>query len=296
MKADQAKRLRELVTAQKRGGTAPLHKTRIITVASGKGGAGKTSVAVNLAIALGKAGNQVAVLDADLGMANVDIMLGIIPRYTLSHVLQGRKKLEEIIIATDEGVQLIPGCSAIFGLANSSWDEKRENLVKEIKLYAQQMDFLIIDCGAGISETALSFMLAAQEVIVIITPEPTSITDGYGLIKVLSGYQEHPQIMLLINKVKNSAEAGNIANKIELAVKRFLDTSVIKLGYVRSDVSVDKSVREMTPFITKYPKCEAAKNIITIADNLAGKKGGQFSPSDNLAMKLARLMKTGMQM
>jgi len=289
--ADQAERLRDLFS----GKTKPAEfvaqdKTRIITIASGKGGVGKTSLTVNLAIALSKAGQKVMILDADLGMANVDIMMGLTPRCTLYDVLQGQKTLKEIIIEASPGVSIVPGCSGIFEAANIG-RRQREDLVRELEEYAREMDFILIDTGAGISQVVLGFIASADDVIIVVTPEPTSITDAYGIIKILSRFKLHKQVYLVINMANSLQEAQESARKIEIVADRYLQINIIRLGVMYSDNSVKKAIKEMTPFIIKYPRSQVSQDVIQIANNIVEQKIGFHNGSTNFAQRLMNLFK-----
>jgi flagellar biosynthesis protein FlhG len=262
---------------------------RIITVASGKGGVGKTSLTVNLAIALSKAGKKVMILDADLGMANVDIMLGLNPRYTLYDVLQGQKTLREVITEA-AGVKIVPGCSGIFEAANIQ-RYQREALIYELEYYAREMDYILIDTGAGISQVVLGFIASADDVVIVVTPEPTSITDGYGIIKVLSQFRLNKQAHLVINMANNLQEANETAHKIEMVADKYLQINIKRLGVIYSDNSVKKSIKEMTPFIIKYPRSQVARDVVQIANNILEHKIGFNNSSSNFTRKLMSLLK-----
>jgi flagellar biosynthesis protein FlhG len=289
--ADQAERLRDLFSGKiKPTEFVVMDKTRIITIASGKGGVGKTSLTVNLAIALSKAGQKVMILDADLGMANVDIMMGLTPRYTLYDVLQGHKTLKEIIIEASPGVRIVPGCSGIFEAANIE-RYQREELIKELEEYSREMDFILIDTGAGISQVVLGFVAAADDVVIVVTPEPTSITDGYGIIKILSRFKLHKQVFLVINMANNIQEAQESARKIEIVAEKYLQINIKRLGVMYSDNSVKKSIKEMTPFIVKYPRSQVSQDVMQIANNIIEQKVGFHNGSTNFAQKLMSLFK-----
>jgi flagellar biosynthesis protein FlhG len=284
--ADQAEKLRELIDPKKKD---LKNNMRIITISSGKGGVGKTSLAVNLAIALSKKGKKVMIMDADLGMANVDIMLGLVPRYTLYDVLQGEKTLSEIIIEGCEGVNIIPGCSGIFDMANVPRLHK-EGLIKELDSYAQEMDFILIDTGAGISSIVLGFIAAADDVVIVITPEPTSITDGYGIIKILSQFKLHHKVYLVVNMAANIREANDSACKIEAVAKKYLDIKINRLGVINTDNTVKKAIKEMNPFIIGYPKSQASRDVMQIADNILKNKIG-FPTANKFSHKLISLLR-----
>jgi flagellar biosynthesis protein FlhG len=285
--ADQADRLRTLMEAREKDSN---YDMRIITISSGKGGVGKTSLTVNLAIALSKKGKKVMIMDADLGMANVDIMLGLVPRYTLYDVLQGQKTLSEIIVQGCEGVSIIPGCSGLFDVDNVSRLHK-EGLIRALNSYAQKMDYILIDTGAGISNIVLGFIAAADDVVIVITPEPTSITDGYGIIKILSKFQLHQKVFLIVNMVANMQEAHISAGKIEAVAKKYLNIKIDRLGVIYTDNNVKKSIKQMTPFIVEYPKSQASKDVMQIADNILKNKIGFPTTNNNFAHKLINLLR-----
>jgi flagellar biosynthesis protein FlhG len=288
--ADQAEKLRHLFNGNKEDVSLDTNgNMKIITIASGKGGVGKTSLTVNLAIALNQAGKKVMILDADLGMANVDIMLGINPRYTLYDVLQGQKTLREVITEA-AGVKIVPGCSGIFEAANIQ-RYQREALIYELEYYAREMDYILIDTGAGISQVVLGFIASADDVVIVVTPEPTSITDGYGIIKVLSQFRLNKQAHLVINMANNLQEANETAHKIEMVADKYLQINIKRLGVIYSDNSVKKSIKEMTPFIIKYPRSQVARDVVQIANNILEHKIGFNNSSSNFTRKLMSLLK-----
>jgi len=289
--ADQADKLRNLFRAkQEKIHLEKKENTRIITVASGKGGVGKTSLTVNLAIALSKAGKKVLVMDADLGMANIDIMMGLAPKYTLYDFLNGQKSFPEIVMQSFEGINVIPGCSGIFE-ADDILRIHKEVLIKELADYAREMDFVFIDTGAGISQVVLGFIAAADDAIIVITPEPTSITDGYGIIKVLSKFKLHKQAYLIVNMANNLQEAQESAQRIEMVANSYLDIEIKRLGVIHFDNKVKQSIKEMTPFILKYPGSQAARDVTCIANNIVEHKIGFHTETNNFGQKLMNLLR-----
>ncbi len=219
---DQAANLRRLVlendTNRDRSGT------RTIAITSGKGGVGKTSIAVSLAIALARGGASVTLLDADLGLANINVILGIIPKYNLYHVIKGKKKLSDIVIPVPEGVKIIAGASGFHQLANLEPKQRTSFIESVAELDAD--DFMIIDTGAGVSQNVLSFLMASDEVIVVTTPEPTAITDAYGIIKSIAAQTPDKSIKILVNRVQSVAEGNRVAQRVINIAGQFLNIKV----------------------------------------------------------------------
>lgn len=259
---DQAANLRRLVIQN-----SATRKTKTIAITSGKGGVGKTSVAVSLAIALAKRNYSVTLLDADLGLANVNVVLGIIPKYNLYHVIKGKKKLEEIIIDVPEGIKIIAGASGFHQLANLDV-KQREYFIKALSELNDD-DYMIIDTGAGISQNVLSFLVASDEVIVVTTPEPTAITDAYGTIKAIAANDPDKTVKLLVNRAQTVTEAKKVAQRVINIAGQFLNIKVDNLGFIFDDLYVGKSIRNQKPFIVSYPKSKASTCIEIIADRVA---------------------------
>lgn len=292
MMADQAEKLRNLSMTPKTGSSEKTDhfKMRIITVASGKGGVGKTSIVVNLAIELSRAGKEVMIMDADLGMANVDIMLGIIPQFTLFDVFQGRKSLQEIIIDGPEGVKIIPGGSGIYEMTKIGSSE-RERLMTDLRELSSSLDYLIIDCGAGISKNLLGFISASDDVVIVITPEPTSITDAYGIIKIISKFQLHKEVCIVINRANSLQEARDTARKIETVAGKYLQIKIKRLGFISDDVTVGRSVKEQEPYCVTHPNTKAARDVSQLAQNLIQRKMEVPQGTDNFFLRLFRIIK-----
>lgn len=257
---DQAQKLRELMNAKPQGQQSA-KKTRVITVASGKGGVGKTNLSVNLAIAYARIGKRVMVMDADLGLANVNIILNIIPKYNLYHVIRKQKTMKEIILDTEYGIQILAGASGFSKIANLN-EEERQNFITE--LYAlTNVDIIIIDTSAGVSNNVLSFIAAADDAIIITTPEPTAITDAYGIIKIIATEVENLNIglKLVVNRVKNVTEGRKVAERIINISGQFLNLKVEYLGCIYEDPIVQASVLKQKPFIVQDPKSKAAISV-----------------------------------
>ena len=274
---DQAANLRRLVleTDNKKQ-----KRTKTIAVTSGKGGVGKTSVAVSLSIALTRGGSSVTLLDADLGLANINVILGIIPKYNLYHVIKGQKKLKDIVIDVPEGIKIIAGASGFHQLANLE-NKQRISFIEAISEIDSD-DFMVIDTGAGVSQNVLSFVMAADEIIVVTTPEPTAITDAYGIIKSIASQSSDKVIKILVNRAQSVAEGKRVAQRVINIAGQFLNIKVDNLGFIFDDIYVPKSVRNQKPFIVSYPKSKASGCITMIAERLSNRpndelKGTGFS-------------------
>lgn len=289
---DQAYRLRELAGKKIIKKKLSSHKElRIIAVTSGKGGVGKTNIVVNLALSLAQAGKRVMILDADLGLANIDVLMGLVPKYTLYEVLRGEKLLDEIILTGPYDLKVLPGGSGIQELANLDYYQ-RERLISGLRTFEDEVDFLIIDTGAGISHNVLAFITAADEVVVVLTPEPTSITDAYGLIKILSKFNLHDEVSLIVNMVSGGKEANQTAKKIQTVADSFLQIKVKHLGYVSADPAVGKAVRRQQPFTLLYPKTRATSDINRIAQRVMGDRVTESRGMDGFFNKLMRIFDT----
>jgi flagellar biosynthesis protein FlhG len=272
---DQAANLRRLVFE-----SDTKKRTRTIAVTSGKGGVGKTSISVSLAIALAQDGSTVTLLDADLGLANINVILGIIPQYNLYHVIKGKKKLKDVIIEVPEGIKIIAGASGFHQLANL--DQKQRMDFIEAVADLESDDFMIIDTGAGISQNVLSFVLAADEIIVVTNPEPTAITDAYGIIKSIAAQSPDKNIKLIVNRVQSVSEGKRVAQRVINIAGQFLNVRVESLGFIFEDIMVAKSIRNQKPFIVSYPKSKASGCVNVISDRIKNKtveesKGGGLS-------------------
>ncbi|MDP2210174.1 MAG: MinD/ParA family protein [Candidatus Aquicultor sp.] len=238
--------------------------TRIIAVSSGKGGVGKSNLVANLGIALAMRGRKVVILDADLGMANIDVLFGINPKYNLQHLVDGTKSINDILVDGPESIKIVPGGSGIPELANLS-DENQQKLIENFVDLDEEADITLIDTGAGISKDIIAFILAARETLIITTPEPTAITDAYGLIKVLTQRDIDVDVKLVVNMVSSEKEGREIADRITMACKQFLNKHIDTIGFIITDPSVNMSVRKQKPLLTLYPSSRASKCIKEIA-------------------------------
>jgi flagellar biosynthesis protein FlhG len=284
---DQAQSLRSLAS-RKRPAPAPAPALRTFAVTSGKGGVGKTSITVNLALALAQQGRKVLVIDADLGLANVDVMLGLNPLYTINDVISGRKSLAEVIVEGPGGVQILPAASGITELTSLSQEEKLI-IMQELEEFETQADVVIIDTAAGINDTVLYFNLAAQDRLVVATDEPTSLTDAYALIKVLYTQHQERSFKLVVNNVASEAAAKGVYRKLSMAADHFLGgVSLDYLGYVPKDPQVSKAVIMQTPLLKAFPNCPAAKGIQALARTIL--QSPSPSESGNIKFFWRRLM------
>ncbi len=237
---------------------------RVISVTSGKGGVGKSNVVSNLAIAMSAQGKKVLIIDADLGLGNLDVLLGLSPAYNLNHVLSGEKTIADILIDGPAGIKIIPAGSGIQELTSLGQHEKLK-LLDELDMLEEQFDIMIVDTEAGISENVTYFTVAAQEIIVVVTPEPTSITDVYALIKLLSTrYSEH-HFKVLVNMAKDSEDALEVFRKLANVAGRFLDISLDYLGCVVKDDKVVEAVKRQKAVSELFPESEAATCFTTLA-------------------------------
>jgi flagellar biosynthesis protein FlhG len=268
VKVDQASNLRKLVFQNKKEG-----KTRTIAVTSGKGGVGKSSLAVSLAIALAQGGASVTLLDADLGLANINVILGIIPKFNLYHVIKGKKKLKDIVIDIPEGIKIIAGASGFHQLANLDSKQIGEFIQSVSELDSD--DYMIIDTGAGVSQNVLRFVIAADDILVVTTPEPTAITDAYGIIKSIASQSPEKSVKLIVNRVNSVSEGKRVAQRVITIAGQFLNMKVENLGFIFDDMYVPKSVRNQKPFIISYPKAKASICVYMIADRIANKEVSQ---------------------
>lgn len=240
---------------------------RVITVTSGKGGVGKTNITINLAIALGEQGLRVVILDADFGLANIDVLFGIIPRFSLVDVIKNKKNILEILSDGPKNTKFISGGSGVEELLKLD----RAQLLKfvdNIALLDKIADVILIDTGAGLSENVMSFVMAADEVLLVTTPEPTSITDAYALIKMVSNRDREKKIRVIVNRADSLTEGNDITNKLMLVADKFLGIALEPLGYILSDDAVVKAVKQQQPFSLIFPKSQAARLIREISDKL----------------------------
>lgn len=258
---DQAQTLRRWVM------DSTERRARIVAVTSGKGGVGKSNVAVNLAIRLAEMGRRVVLFDADLGTANADVLCNITPSATLAHVVAGRYALEDAMIDAPGGFRLVPGASGLAQMAALS-EFERTRLVDQLHRIEADADVIIIDTGAGVGPNVLSFALAADQLLVVTTPEPTAVTDAYAVIKTITRQRDEMDIRLLVNMARDAEEGRQVYDRINGVCKKFLNLSPRFAGHVVSDPKVPLAVRRRRPFVLDSPGCEASMCIGQLAHRM----------------------------
>ncbi|MBC2711736.1 MAG: MinD/ParA family protein [Desulfosarcina sp.] len=261
---------RQKHSMMKKGGM-PQPQARVIAITSGKGGVGKTNIVANLGYALCKAGKRVLIFDADLGLGNLDVLLGLTPQYNLSHVIEGKKKLSEIIISGPGSLKILPASSGIQELTKLTFSQKFE-IFNKLNELLSGYDIVLIDTAAGISSNVLYFNAAASEIMVVVTPEPTSITDAYALMKILSVKYQEKHFRLLVNLAKNAKEAEDVSRQLCLVANRFLDVSIEYFGNVLVDDNVKVGVRKQKVVSEIAPMTQASRNFAELAHKLARSK------------------------
>ena len=261
---------------------------KVIAVSGGKGGVGKTCVAVNLATALAASGKRVLLLDGDLGLANVDVLLGIAPRYTLEHVLNGERTLEEIILETRQGFRVVPAASGVAQLASLSAAQHLA-LVQAFSTLAGRIDVLLVDTAAGIAEGVRQFCQASQDVLIVIRDEPSSLTDAYALVKVLRRDHAVGHFRILANQTRKPGEGEALFRKLERVTSRFLDVVLEYAGEIPDDPYLRTAIREQRPVLEAYPSSPAAR-----AFRALGQKAREWpvpsGPRGNLEFFVERLV------
>lgn len=268
--ADQAAGLRKMAMP------API---QVVAVASGKGGVGKTNVSVNLSVALAQDGLQVMLMDADLGLGNVDVLLGLQPRANLSHVLSGAMSLEEILVPGPSGITIVPAASGVARMAGLTSAE-HIGIIRAFSDLHRQVDVLIVDTAAGLHDSVISFCLAVQEVLVVVCDEPASITDAYALIKVLSRDHGVARIRVLANMVRSPDEGRLLFQKLTAVCDRFLDVTLDYVGAIPHDDYLRRAVQRQRPVTEAFPGSPAARTFRELARRVArwplpvGGKGG----------------------
>lgn len=284
---DQAEKLRalRLVRSESAPGTTSRAersrpRVRTIALASGKGGVGKSTLAANLAILCARAGKRVLLVDADLSLANLDLLLGMIPKHNLGDVVAGRKSVEEVVLETPYGISFLPAASGVERLADLD-DFTRERLLRELSALEDRCDVLIVDTATGIARQTLHFAGAADEIAIITTPEPTAFSDAYATLKVLAGRPRVGQPFLVVNRASSADEARRTARRIQTVARRFLGFEPDYLGHIPEDAAVGTSVLQQEPFVSIFPQSPAAEALVALTHRLLESPG----PLDPLALE-----------
>jgi flagellar biosynthesis protein FlhG len=252
----------------RQGNGAGQQPTRIITISSGKGGVGKTNIVANLGYALCRFGKRVLILDADLGLGNLDVLLGLTPEYNLSHVIRGEKTLSDIVVPGPGRLRILPAASGIQEMTALTLKERYE-VFRQLNDFMRDFDIMLIDTAAGISSNVLYFNINADEVIVVAAPEPTSITDAYALMKVLSVKYGSDHFKLVVNSVASEQEADEVYRQISLVADRFLNIKIEFYGGIALDENVKKGVRQQKVVSELAPLSKASRNFSTLARKIA---------------------------
>jgi flagellar biosynthesis protein FlhG len=272
--SDQAKELRRIVESTRQKGK-PHGKLKTFTVLSGKGGVGKSNLSINLAYALAEQEKKVVLLDADLGLANLDMLCGITAQYNLSHMIDGRKGLEEVLVSLEKDIWMLPGGSGIKELADLE-ESRLMELIDSIGLLEDRADVLLVDTGAGIHQGVLAFAAAADTVVLVTTPEPTAIRDAYGILKALknSADGKKKDIVFVVNMANSEREGFEVANRLKMAASQFLELSVKYIGCILKDSFVEQAVRIRKPFYRLFPDSPAARCVRSIVGALSNAPAG----------------------
>jgi len=245
------------------------NKIKTFAITSGKGGVGKTNVVVNLAVSLAKTGLRVAVIDADYGLGNIDILLGIDPEYELTDLFKTGKKIEDIAVEKN-GIIIIPAGSGIQSLSQLT-DEQEVILHSEMERLKEKNDILIIDTAAGISDNVISLLLSSDEILLVVSPEPTSIVDAYAVVKVVTELDRNKKFSVIANMVNDANEASELYLKLARATNKFLNKKIATMGFVTKDNNLIKSVRHQIPVVVQYPDSVCSKDILKISKKISKK-------------------------
>lgn len=279
---DQAESLRKLVNNE--NNYVKNNKAKIITVTSGKGGVGKSNFVVNLGILLQNRGKKVLIFDADIGMGNDDVLMGLYPKYNIFDIIFSEKSIEDIIVEGPNGISLIPGGSGLNRVQELTQEQRKQFLEKLENL--DEFDYILMDTGAGVSKSILSFISASEDLIILTTPEPTAITDAYSLIKATDHFKLKNEAKIIVNKVFTRKEGEDTYNKFEATVNKFLNIKVKYLGCILDDKKLVQSVRQQKPFVLLYPNCDAAKDIENIAIKIIGEEVESIDGAKGLFKRL----------
>jgi len=278
--ADQAQQLRDMVW-KSRG------NARVLAVTSGKGGVGKTSTSVNLAIALAARGGRVILMDADLGLANVEVLLGLNSLYNIEHVIEGERKMRDVLVRGPGGIELVPGSSGLAKIADLT-QQGRQNLLLGLQELQQEADFIIIDTMAGIGRNVVAFALAADEVLLVTTPEPSSIVDAYAMMKTIYANRQDAIIRLAVNMAASQAQAQAVAMKLCSVAQQYLGRNLSYLGFLPRDPHVSQAVMQSKPYSLIYPHAPATKCLEVLAERLVRQHAAAEPPKESFLRRFAQ--------
>jgi flagellar biosynthesis protein FlhG len=282
---DQASSLRRIVGETTTASAST--RVRVMCITSGKGGVGKTNISINLAIALASLNRRVFLLDADLGLANVDVLLNLTPMYTMEHVMSGEKGINDIILDGPGNIKILPSSSGVVEMTELD-REQQVHLFRKLGEIEREIDYLIIDTGAGIAPHTLRFVANSDEILIVATPEPSSMTDAYSLIKIMITRYQITRFRVISNNVVSAAEGRQVYERLQKVTRDFLKTEIDYVGYVLKDPLLVKSVRAQRPLLEAYPDAPAARCIMALArylehlevpdvESLASKTGARRS-------------------
>ncbi|MGL5066933.1 MAG: MinD/ParA family protein [Sarcina sp.] len=282
---DQAQALRNLVMAKDESvEEIKSNKARVITITSGKGGVGKSNIVVNLGITLGTLGKKVLIFDADIGMGNDDIILGVYPRHNVYDVIQGKVSIEEAIVDTGQGVSLLSAGSGLNKIEELS-QFQRERFINSLTGLSDY-DYILMDTGAGVSRTVLGFIAASDEVLLVTTPEPTSLTDAYSLIKAVKHFNLKEKAKVIVNRSYTETEAKETYEKFKCVADKFISFELEYLGFIFDDRKLVESVRKQKPVATAHPNSDSAKCIKQISKKIVGEKVNDSNGAEGFFKKL----------
>ena len=284
---DQAASLRKLVDKDDNSVSVNQKRSKIITVTSGKGGVGKSNFVVNLGVLLQSKGKKVLIFDADLGMGNDDVLMGLYPKNNIFDIIFTDLTIKDIIIQGSNGVSLIPAGTGLNKIEELT-DEERSTFLEKLE-QLDEFDYILMDTGAGVNKDILSFISVSEELIIITTPEPTSLTDAYSLIKATDYFKLKDKAKVIVNKAFTPEEGIETFNKFNKAVSKFLKIKIEYLGCIADDKKLVQSVRQQKPFVLLYPNCEASRCVESIAMRLMGEEISSTGGAKGLFKRLFNL-------
>ena len=289
---DQAERLRSLISKRRNIPAEERTETmRVISITSGKGGVGKTNFALNLAIYMARTGKRVVIVDADFGLANVEVLLGINPKYTFNDVLTGEVSVKDALSDGPEGLMFLSGGSGMIQLADIS-ESQIDVLLNSFNQLEELTDILLIDTGAEISKSVTNLLRASHETIVVTTSDPTSITDAYAVIKAMSDDNpEPPQLKIVINRVDSQKEGREVYDRLRRVCDRFLNVKPISLGYIPYDKNLSRAVKSQEPVALMFPNSESSRSIESIGLKLLDVEEKKSTGITSFIGRLMGLMK-----